>query len=168
MNAPVATEAMKLRTRLFMIGALVVAAAAFAVIAASGISKNLVYYWTPSDVHKAGDEAYGATIRLGGMVVPGSVHTQQGSNLEFDVKDSTQIVHVKSSGAPPQMFRENIGVVVEGTMVRGGQAPSPVAYFKSDRLMVSHSNEYRAPKKGHPIDRKELERLMKSTEGLKD
>jgi cytochrome c-type biogenesis protein CcmE len=161
MNAPIATDALKRRTRLFMIGALVVAGAAFAVIAASGINKNIVYYWTPSDIQKAGDQAYGATIRLGGMVVPGSVHTQQGSNLEFDVKDATRIVHVKSSGAPPQMFRENIGVVVEGTMVPGG-------YFKSDRLLVSHSNEYRAPKKGHPIDRKEIERLMKSTEGLKD
>ena len=161
MNAPVATAAMRRRTRLFMVGALVVAAAAFAVIAASGINKNLVYYWTPSDVRQAGDQAYGATIRLGGMVVPGSIRNATGSSLEFDVKDATQIVHVKSSGAPPQMFRENIGVVVEGTMVPGG-------YFKSDRLLVSHSNEYRAPKKGHPVDRKELERLMKSTEGLKD
>ena len=53
------------------------------------------------------------------------------------------------------------GVVVEGTMLRAG-------WFKSDRLMVSHNNEYRAPKAGHPVDRKELERLMKSTEGLKD
>ena len=72
------------------------------------------------------------------MVVKNSIRTHQGSALEFDVKDSTDVVHVKSSGAPPQMFRENIGVVVEGTMVNGG-------YFKSDRLMVSHSNEYRAP-----------------------
>ena len=144
-----------------MMGALLVAGIAFAVIAASGINKNLVYYWTPSDIRANGDRAYGATIRLGGMVVPGSIKTQQGSALEFDVKDSSHVVHVKSSGAPPQMFRENIGVVVEGTMVPGG-------YFKSDRLMVSHSNEYRAPAKGHPVDRKELERLMKSTEGLKD
>ncbi|HEX9162496.1 MAG TPA: cytochrome c maturation protein CcmE [Thermoanaerobaculia bacterium] len=161
MNAP-ATAAMKRRTRLFMLGAFVVAAIAFAVIAASGINKNLVYYWTPTDLHAAGDKAYGATIRLGGMVAPGSIHAVGGSSaVEFDVKDTAQIVHVKSSGAPPQMFRENIGVVVEGTMVPGG-------YFKSDRLMVSHNNQYRAPKAGHPVDKKELERLMKSTEGLKD
>ena len=161
MNTPVATDLMRRRTRLFMIGALAVAAIAFAVIAASGINKNLVYYWTPTDMRKAGDQAYGATIRLGGMVVRGSIKTQQGSNLEFDVKDQYNVVHVKSSGAPPQLFRENIGVVVEGTMVHGG-------YFKSDRLMVSHNNEYRAPAKGHPVDEKELKRLMKSTEGLKD
>ncbi|MGZ5493154.1 MAG: cytochrome c maturation protein CcmE [Thermoanaerobaculia bacterium] len=161
MTDPVATKAMRRRTRLFMFGALAVAGIALAVLAASGINKNLIYYWTPSDLRHAGDKAYGATIRLGGMVVKNSIRTHQGSALEFDVMDSTDVVHVKSSGAPPQMFRENIGVVVEGTMVNGG-------YFKSDRLMVSHSNEYRAPEKGHPVDKKELERLMKSTEGLKD
>ena len=64
--------------------------------------------------------------------------------LEFDVKDATGIVHVKSTGVPPQMFRENIGVVVEGTMTRGG-------YFQSNRLMVSHNNEYRAAE-GRPPD----------------
>lgn len=159
---PTATQAMRKRTRLFMLGAFVVAAIAFAVIATSGINQNLIYYWTPADLHKAGDKAYGATIRLGGMVAPGSIKSQTGSSaVEFDVKDATDVVHVKSSGAPPQMFRENIGVVVEGTMVRGG-------YFKSDRLMVSHNNQYRAPKAGHPVDKQELEKLMKSTEGLKD
>jgi len=145
-----------------MIGAFAVSAAAFIVIAAGGINKNLVYYWTPSDLVANGDKAYGATIRLGGMVVPGSVRNRAGvSGLEFDVKDANKFVHVKSAGVPPQMFRENVGVVVEGTMTRNG-------YFQCNRLMVSHSNEYRAPKAGHPMDKKELEKLMKTTEGLKD
>ena len=161
-TTPTATQLSRRRTRLFMLGAFIVAVVAFAVIAASGINQNLIYYWTPADLHKAGDKAYGATIRLGGMVAPGSIKTQTGSSaVEFDVKDASDVVHVKSSGAPPQMFRENIGVVVEGTMVRPG-------YFKSDRLMVSHNNEYKAPKAGHPVDKKELEQMMKSTEGLKD
>ena len=157
-----ATEISRRRTRRFMFLALGVAAIGFAIIAASGINRNLVYYWTPTDLTSAGDKAYGATIRLGGMVAPGSIHNRTGaSGVEFDVKDAAKIVHVRSNGVPPQMFRENIGVVVEGTMARGG-------YFQCSRLMVSHNNEYRAPKAGHPVDKKELERLMKSTEGLKD
>src|SRR5437764_1356908 len=70
--------------------------------------------------------------------------------------DRLAIVHVKSNGVPPQMFRVGIGVVVEGTMTRGG-------YFQSDRLMVSHNNEYRAPKAGEQIDTK---KLIKSTKGV--
>jgi cytochrome c-type biogenesis protein CcmE len=148
---------MRRKTRWFMLGAFAVAGIAFAVIAASGINKNLVYYWTPTDLHANGEKAYGATIRLGGMVAKNSIRNIGGSAVEFDVKDATRVVHVKTTTVPPQMFRENIGVVVEGTMVKGG-------YFQSNRLMVSHSNEYKAPEKGHPMDRKELERMMKSVE----
>lgn len=153
------TESDKVRrkTRLFMLGAFVVAGIAFTVIAASGISENLVYYWTPSDLVSNGQKAYGANIRLGGMVAKGSIKKLGGSAVEFIVHDGKTRVPVKTSTVPPQMFRENIGVVVEGTMMPGG-------YFQSSRLMVSHNNEYKAPEKGHPVDRKELERMMKSVE----
>jgi cytochrome c-type biogenesis protein CcmE len=160
-TAPTATAAMRRRTRLFMIGAFAVAVIAFAVIAASGINKNLVYYWTPTDLRNAGNKAYGATIRLGGMVAAGSIRKEGSSGVEFDVKDAANVVHVKSAGVPPQMFRENIGVVVEGTMHKGG-------YFQSNRLMVSHNNEYKAPDGSHPMDQEELKKLMKSTEGLEE
>lgn len=151
------SDKMRRRTRWYMVGAFTIAAVAFAVIAGSGINKNLVYYWTPTDLHANGKKAYGATIRLGGMVAKGSIKKIGGSAVEFDVKDATRVVRVKTSTVPPQMFRENIGVVVEGTMVKDG-------YFQSNRLMVSHNNEYKAPEAGHPVDRKELERMMKSVE----
>ncbi|HEX8169312.1 MAG TPA: cytochrome c maturation protein CcmE [Thermoanaerobaculia bacterium] len=148
------TELSRRRTRRFLWGAIAAAAVAFGVIAATGINNNLVYYWTPSDLRGAGDKAYGATIRLGGMVVPGSIRKLGGSAVEFDVKDAVTRVHVKTSTVPPQMFRENIGVVVEGTMVRSG-------YFESHRLMVSHGNDYRAPDKNHPTTKKEMEQYIK-------
>jgi cytochrome c-type biogenesis protein CcmE len=154
-NATV-TETTRRRTRLFMIGAVAVALIGFAIIAASGINKNLVYYWAPKDLNAAGDKAYGATIRLGGMVAPGSVKMAGGSSLDFDVTDYRQKVHVKATGLPPQMFREGIGVVVEGTMTKGG-------YFRGDRLMVSHNNEYRSPKDHTAIN---AEKLIKSTKGV--
>jgi cytochrome c-type biogenesis protein CcmE len=42
------------------------------------------------------------------------------------------------------MFREGIGVVVEGTVNAAG-------VFQSDRLMVKHSNEYKAPVEGASV-----------------
>ena len=47
-------------------------------------------------------------------------------------------VPVTSNELPPQMFRENIGVVVEGTF-------DSSQTFTAQRLMVKHSNEYRPP-----------------------
>src|SRR5689334_20152660 len=129
------SDAARRKTRWFMLGAFVVAGIAFGVIAASGINKNLVYYWTPTDLRANGDKAYGASIRLGGMVAKGSIVNHGGSNVEFVVHDGVTRIPVKTTTVPPQMFRENIGVVVEGTMNRAG-------YFQSSRLMVSHNNEY--------------------------
>lgn len=141
----------------FALGALAVAGVAFLVITAGGIGKNLVYYWGPTQLRDAGNKAYGATIRLGGQVAPGSVrYANESSMLEFDVQDAKAVVHVRSKGVPPQMFREGIGVVVEGTMTRNG-------YFECNRLMVKHGNEYRAPVEGEDVD---PETLIKSTEGL--
>ena len=142
----------------FAVAALVVAAAAFAAITAGGIGQNLVYYWGPTDVRKAGDKAIGATIRLGGLVKQGSlVKHADGSTLEFDVIDRPGgTVHVITKSVPPQMFRENIGVVVEGTM-------TPAGHFESRRLMVSHSNEYRVPGEGESVD---VQKVMRSTQGL--
>ena len=147
------------RSRWFALGALAVAGVAFAILTAGGIGQNLVYYWGPADVQAAGDRAVGATIRLGGQVAPDSVRYGEGASaLEFDVSDGKALVHVKSRGVPPQMFREGIGVVVEGTMTRAG-------HFESQRLMVSHNNEYRAPGDPYKTDVKEL---MRSTQGLED
>jgi cytochrome c-type biogenesis protein CcmE len=153
------SDRMRRKTRLFMIGAFVVAGAAFAVIAASGINSNLVYYWTPTDLVANGDKAYGATIRLGGMVAPQSIRKLGGSGVAFVVHDGKQRVNVQTSTVPPQMFRENIGVVVEGTMTHGTAG----GYFKSNRLMVSHNNEYKAPEKGHSVDEKQLRKMIEST-----
>jgi len=147
------------RRKWFAFGALAVAGAALLVITLGGIGENLVYYWGPSDVQAAGVRAVGATIRLGGQVAEGSIQYGQGvSGLEFDVSDGQSVVHVRSSGVPPQMFREGIGVVVEGTMTKAG-------YFESRRLMVSHDNEYRAPGDERKKDVKEL---MRTTKGLEE
>ena len=145
-------------TRLFAIAALLVAAIAFVIIAGGGIGKNLVYYWGPTELRAAGDKAIGATIRLGGLVKEGSVVRGGGvSSLEFDVIDRKGAsVHVRSTSVPPQLFRERIGVVVEGTMTRDG-------HFESKRLMVSHSNEYRVPGEGQKVD---VKTMMRTTEGL--
>jgi cytochrome c-type biogenesis protein CcmE len=147
------------RTKWFALGALAVASVAFAIITVGGIGRNLVYYWGPTELLDAGNKAVGATIRLGGLVAPGSVARGDGiSGVEFDVIDRKGgRVHVKSSGVPPQLFRERIGVVVEGTM-------TPAGHFQGNRLMVSHNNEYRIPAEGKAdVNVKEM---MRTTEGL--
>ncbi|HZO19892.1 MAG TPA: cytochrome c maturation protein CcmE [Gemmatimonadaceae bacterium] len=107
-----------------------------------GIGENLVYFLTPQELFARGDKAYDVPLRLGGQVVPGSVEWNADKvDLRFKISDGVQTVAVHSSGAPPQMFRDGIGVVVEGRYNRAG-------VFESTSVMVKHSNEYRAPKHG--------------------
>lgn len=147
------------RTRGFVIAAIAAAAIAMVILAVGGIGENLVYYWGPGEIEDAGERAVGATIRLGGMVAEDSIVLHDGGNgLEFDVVDGRARVHVKASGVPPQMFRENIGVVVEGTM-------TPAGHFVGNRLMVSHDNEYRAPDSPEAANAYEQ---MKTTRGLQE
>ena len=131
--------------RAFLLGAILVSGAALGAISYGNIGENLVYYWDPTQLVEAGDKAEGATVRLGGVVKAGTVQWNAGSNsLRFEVTDSKNTVSVEATGAPPQMFREGIGVVVEGTVNAAG-------VFQSDRLMVKHSNEYKAPVEGASV-----------------
>lgn len=110
-----------------------------------GLSENLVYYWSPTELVQAGPKAYTATVRLGGMVEPGSkTWDPENQLLDFRVTDGTTTVPVHCTGAPPAMFREGIGVVVEGHY-------SDTGVFETDRVLVKHGNEYRVPEDGaHP------------------
>ena len=141
------------RRRLFVVAAVLVAVGALAYLAAGNIGESLVYYWSPSELAEAGDEAVGASIRLGGIVLPGSVNrAADGLTLTFNVTDGKSTVPVYAEAVPPAMFREGMGVVVEGTMRDDGT-------FETRRLMVKHDNEYRPPEGEEKLD---MEKLMET------
>ena len=122
--------------------AVLVAAVGLAIVTLGGLGDNLIFYWTPTEMKAAGDKAYGATIRLGGQVVPGTIQTEpSGTRLSFAVSDGTTQYNVDAEGMPPAMFREEIGVVVEGTLLRS----------KPLRLRPSHGQtRQRVPGTGRP------------------
>jgi len=126
---------------------LVAVLGAFGYLIAGGIGDNLVYFVTPTELIARGPSGYDSPVRLGGEVKPGTVQWNADElDLKFELTDGTADVFVHSKGAPPQMFRDGMGVVVEGRMTDGG--------FQSTNLMVMHSNEYRAPEEGNaPKDR---------------
>ena len=141
--------------RILALGALAISATVLFYLSTSTMGEDLVYYWSPTEITDRGDSAYNATVRLGGMVEPGSVDWEpESQRLAFRVTDGAHSVAVEGKGAPPQMFREGIGVVVEGTVNHAG-------IFESDRLMVKHSNEYRAPEEGT-----EMEDLYRTVEDM--
>jgi len=115
---------------------------AFGWLIYGGLDSNVVYFLTPKELAAKGVEGMDKPVRLGGQVKPGSVvWDEKALDLRFTVTDGTSEIAVHSKGAPPQMFKDGQGVVIEG---RYGKD----SVFKSTSLMVKHSNEYKAPEKG--------------------
>ncbi len=114
----------------------------FGYLVYGGIDDNLVYFLTPTELMAKGESAADKPVRLGGMVVPGSVRWDADKiDLRFTLADNEGTIEVHSQKAPPQMFREGQGVVVEGRLGKDG-------VFQSTNLMVKHSNEYKHPEGG--------------------
>ncbi len=153
-HAPAAPPRGQFQRRALAVSALVIAVGAFAFLALGDLGDNLVYYYSPSELVANRVKATGASVRLGGLVADGSVVTSTESlDLRFEVTDGEATIPVEAHAVPPAMFREGIGVVVEGTLRRDG-------VFETSRLMIKHDNEYRAPEEGKEKSMDELLKTM--------
>ena len=143
--------------RKWILSGIAVIVAVFAWLVFGGLRENVVFFLTPQELLAKGPEGVDVPVRLGGQVKPGSVvWDAQTLDLRFAVTDGAREVLVHSTGAPPQMFRDGMGVIVEGRYGRGG-------VFEATGLMVKHSNEYRAPKPGEAAHDKYKTLLKQST-----
>lgn len=123
-----------------VIFALAVIAGALAWVATRGLAGNLVYYVTPTEILARGPAAVGDRVRMGGLVLPGSVD-DLGQAVRFVVSDGTTRITVVGTGGVPSLFREGQGVVVEGIYGSDGA-------FHADTVLVKHGSVYRPPAPG--------------------
>jgi len=103
----------------------------------AGVTQSAVYFVTPSELQAA--PVSGKAYRLGGLVTRGSLNWDPSTlNLTFSVSDGKTTIPVRHRGAPPDLFGEGRGAVVEGQWTGEG-------YFKATHIMAKHSEEYKAP-----------------------
>jgi cytochrome c-type biogenesis protein CcmE len=114
---------------------LVIIAAAIAVVAYTGIRSAAVYYLTPTEFAGRTD-LRAARVRLAGTVVPGSVRSQDGRVVGFQISDGTTRQEIAYDGPLPDLFGEGREVLVEGRL--SGSA------LAATRVMTTHPTEYRA------------------------
>jgi cytochrome c-type biogenesis protein CcmE len=150
------------------LGAAVIGAAIVAMVSVQ-LGNNAVYFYTPDEAAAKATELTGKTIRVGGMVVPGSVAWNATElDLKFQMSDlKGHDISVQHRGAPPDMFKEGQGVVVEGTIMplTAGVATGPLQ-MNSRKLMVKHSEEYKKPgDHGPSMDKAMLEKSIFKEQG---
>ena len=121
------------------ITAIAVSVAALGIAAAlvlSAFQKNLVFFFTPSQV-AANEAPQGRSFRIGGMVVPGSLK-REGVNVEFTVTDTAKSMRVTYRGQLPDLFREGKGVVAQGQLGADG-------LFRASEVLAKHDENYMPP-----------------------
>jgi cytochrome c-type biogenesis protein CcmE len=121
------------------ITAIAVGVAALGIAAAlvlAAFQKNLVFFFTPSQV-AANEAPQGRTFRIGGMVVRGSLK-REGVNVEFTVTDTAKSMRVTYRGQLPDLFREGKGVVAQGQLGADGM-------FRASEVLAKHDENYMPP-----------------------
>ena len=105
--------------------------------------KNLVFFFTPSQV-AANEAPQGKTFRIGGMVENGSVK-RLGVEVHFVVTDTAKTIPVVYSGPLPDLFREGKGVVAQGQLGADG-------VFRAREVLAKHDENYMPPDAAHAVE----------------
>ena len=137
------------------ITAIAVGVAALGVAAAlvlAAFQKNLVFFFTPSQV-AANEAPQGRSFRIGGMVVPGSLK-REGVNVEFTVTDTAKSMRVTYRGQLPDLFREGKGVVAQGQLGADGM-------FRASEVLAKHDENYMPPEAADAVKKAQQTVLRK-------
>jgi len=98
------------------------------------LGQRASYFYMPADLQTAKLEP-GQRIRLGGLVETGTVKRGEGATVTFAVTDKTNSVPVTYTGILPDLFREEQGVITEGSFGADG-------VFKADSVLAKHDENY--------------------------
>ena len=124
------------------LGALAAAGAVSALVL-NAFESNLVFFYSPTQV-AAQEAPKGRTFRVGGLVQEGSVK-RDGTNVDFVITDTAQVVPVRYEGILPDLFKEGKGVVAQGQL-QGG-------VFVAREVLAKHDENYMPPEAAEALEK---------------
>ena len=100
------------------------------------LEENVVYFQSPSDV-KVLSEVDKKKIRIGGMVKKNSISITA-NEIKFIITDFKNEINVSYTGAVPNLFEEEKGVVAEGFLKDRN-------FFSATKILAKHDENYMPP-----------------------
>lgn len=126
------------RQRLIAVIFIVVAASAAVALVTYALRQNMNLFFAPSQV-AAGEAPEGSRIRIGGMVVKGSLQRAEDSlTSRFELTDGPARVAVSYTGILPDLFAEGEAAVAMGKLLPGGT-------FEASEVLAKHDENYTPP-----------------------
>ena len=124
--------------RLILVSLALVALVGAVLLAMWGLQDRAAYFVTPTDIAQ-GKGRDGEALRLGGMVVAGSLKRDpDGVTVRFAVSDQIAQTPVVFKGITPDLFKEGNGAVAEGRLGADG-------VFVADTILAKHDERYMPP-----------------------
>ena len=131
---------------------IIILSLAFGVGAAVGLtmyalSQNINLFYSTTQIAE-GEAPVGARVRVGGMVVKGSVKRSPDSlKVEFGLTDYGKPVTVVFTGILPDLFREEQGIIAQGQVNAQG-------IFQADEVLAKHDENYMPPEIAETMKKK--------------
>ena len=105
------------------------------------LQENINLFYTPSELVSGKGATFekpfiGQKLRIGGMVVPGSVKRDETTlKVEFKLVDTGPMVTILYQGILPDLFREGQGIVAQGFLVESD-------VIEAFEVLAKHDEEY--------------------------
>ncbi len=126
------------KQRLILVLFLVFGFGAVVALILVALKDNINLFYSPSQI-QSGEAPADARIRVGGMVVEGSVSRDNESLLvTFGLTDYKSVVTVEYQGILPDLFREGQGIVAMGRVSKPG-------VLEADEVLAKHDEKYMPP-----------------------
>ena len=100
------------------------------------LEENVVYFQSPSEI-KLLSELDKKKIRIGGMVKKNSISITA-NEVKFIITDFKNEINVTYTGAVPNLFAEEKGVVAEGFL-------KDKNFFSATKILAKHDENYMPP-----------------------
>ncbi len=134
------------RRRLFMVMSVVFASGVAVALTTYALRQHINLFFAPSQV-LAGEAPVDRVIRVGGLVVPGSISRDQETlQVSFEIADNIAAIRVSYSGILPDLFREGQGIVARGTL-------GPDYHIQAQEVLARHDEEYMPPEVADALKR---------------
>ena len=124
----------KLRAIFLLFSIVIVILAVFLVL--KTLEEDVVYFISPTEIKNL-QEINSKKIRIGGMVKKDSIKTSS-NQINFIITDFKSEINVSFSGAVPNLFAEEKGVVAEGFLKDRN-------YFDATKILAKHDENYMPP-----------------------
>ncbi len=126
------------RQRLLLVLFLVVVSSIAIGLVTYALRENINLFYTPSQV-AAGAVPIEKRVRVGGMVVAGSVRRERRSlEVFFQLTDGAAVVDVRFAGILPDLFAEGQAGVATGKLNNQG-------IFMAEEVLAKHDENYTPP-----------------------